>query len=655
MVQSFSSSESSLASFQGKRVLALESRMSGAMEKLILRHGGVPQVAPSLREVPLDDDSEVLRFFEELSQGYFHLTLLMTGVGLKALLKNLEQRFSKEEILVAFQKTQVVVRGPKPTLVCKTYGIPIAVTVPEPNTWQEILQSLSEQNLLNGSRLALLEYGKSDPHFVKELQSRGAQVQTVPVYRWALPEDLAPLQGAVQSLLAGQVDFFLLTNTAQIDHLLQMVSDPWKELALRRALTRVVVVSIGPTTSARLRELQVFPDLEVFPNKLDQLVAQAAEQGAKLLDRKRGHAAELEVRLAVPGSFSEAEQKQCLLDSDFYRACRRQPVKRTPVWLMRQAGRYMAEYQLLRQGKSFLDFCKDPELTTEATLGAVERLGVDAAILFSDILPILEPMGMSLAYRELEGPVIGNPLRSRADIEKLRPVVPEADLSFALTTVREVRRRLHPRIPLIGFSGAPFTLASYMIEGRGSRNYVPTKVLMEEDSQAWHLLMEKLSDAVAVYLQAQVRAGCQVLQIFDSWVGCLSPAVYREYVFPHMRSLFLRLPEGVPVIHFGTGNATLIALMQQAGGDVIGLDWRMPISETWSQLGTVAVQGNLDPVLLFAEPKVFLGEAERILREVGGRPGFIFNVGHGILPETPVDHVIALVDFVHRWKDNASA
>ncbi len=464
---------------------------------------------------------------------------------------------------------------------------------------------------------------------------------------------MTPLLAAVQSLLAGQVDFLLLTNTAQIDHLLQMVPDPWRELELRRALTRGVVVSIGPTTSARLRELQVFPDLEVFPNKLEQLVAQAAEHGLDLLSKKREHATRLELRLTDDARYSKEERERALLDSDFYRACRRQSVRRTPVWLMRQAGRYMTEYQLLRQGKSFLDFCKDPELTSEATLGAVERLGVDAAILFSDILPIIEPMGMGLTYRELEGPIIGNPLRSRMDIEKLRPVVPEADLPFVLTTVREVRRRLHPKIPLIGFSGAPFTLASYMIEGRGSRNYLPTKILMGEDPQAWHLLMEKLSDAVAIYLQAQIAAGCQVLQIFDSWVGCLSPSAYREYVFPHMQRLFLQLPKEVPVVHFGTGNATILPLMKQAGGSVMGLDWRMPISETWDQLGEVAIQGNLDPVLLFAEPKVFLGEAERILREVGGRPGFIFNVGHGILPETPVDHVMTLIDFVHGWKNDA--
>jgi uroporphyrinogen decarboxylase len=259
-------------------------------------------------------------------------------------------------------------------------------------------------------------------------------------------------------------------------------------------------------------------------------------------------------------------------------------------------------------------------------------------------------MGLPLAFREGTGPVIAEPVRGLEQIENLKPVNPEADLNFVMEAIRRVRREMHPRIPLIGFSGAPFTLASYMIEGKGSRNYVPTKTLMHEEPRAWHQLMEKLTVAVVDHLTAQAKAGCQILQVFDSWVGCLSPEDYREFVLPHTRRLFSQLPAVPPKIHFGTGTATLLALQKEAGGDVIGMDWRVDMARAWKELGPVAVQGNLDPALLFSKPEVIFAEARRLLEAVGSKPGFIFNLGHGILPETPVDHVMALVDFVHEWK-----
>ncbi|HCU24313.1 MAG TPA: uroporphyrinogen decarboxylase [Deltaproteobacteria bacterium] len=259
-------------------------------------------------------------------------------------------------------------------------------------------------------------------------------------------------------------------------------------------------------------------------------------------------------------------------------------------------------------------------------------------------------MGVPLEFKESLGPVIGRPLRSVEDIRNLKAVDPETSLGFVLEAVRQVRRAMDAKIPLIGFCGAPFTVAAYMIEGKGSRNYIPTKVLMREQPAAWHELMEKITEASIAYLKAQVAAGCQILQVFDSWVGNLDPASYREFVLPHMQRLFAALPKNVPTIHFGTGTASLLELMKEAGGDVIGLDSRVDIAEAWQRLGEVAVQGNFDPVLLFAEPEVIESEVQKILQEVGSKPGFIFNLGHGILPETPVDHVMHLVDCVHQWK-----
>jgi len=332
------------------------------------------------------------------------------------------------------------------------------------------------------------------------------------------------------------------------------------------------------------------------------------------------------------------------------RACRREKNDRVPIWLMRQAGRYMAEYQLVRQGIDFLTLCKTPELAAQVTLDAVERLGVDAAIIFSDILVLVEPMGLPLEFRESIGPLIAAPLRSREGIQNLKPVDPSASLSYVLQAIRQVRAAMDPRIPLIGFCGAPFTIAAYMIEGKGSRNYLPTKTLMHEETEAWHELMEKITTASIAYLKAQAEAGCQILQVFDSWVGCLSPDDYRNFVLPHARRLFSELPQDIPSIHFGTGTATLLQLQKEAGGDVIGLDWRVDLASTWKGLGEVAVQGNLDPAILFSKPEVIRAEARKILDAVGEKPGFIFNLGHGILPETPVDHVLDLVDFVHGWK-----
>jgi uroporphyrinogen decarboxylase len=330
------------------------------------------------------------------------------------------------------------------------------------------------------------------------------------------------------------------------------------------------------------------------------------------------------------------------------RACRRESVPFTPIWLMRQAGRYMREYREIRARVGFLELCKTPDLAAEVTVTAAERLNVNAAIIFADILLILEPMGIDLEFAKGEGPTIHNPVRSAKDVERLREVETVEPLNYVFEAIRRTRSALRPDLPLIGFSGAPFTLASYMIEGGGSRNYVHTKSLMYTDGGAWHALMSLIARGLSLYLNAQIEAGAQVVQLFDSWVGCLSPDDYREYVLPHTRSIIKNITPGVPVIHFGTGTATLLELMREAGGDVIGLDWRVDLREAWQRLGDVAVMGNLDPVTLFTNREIIRAQAKRILESADGRPGHIFNLGHGILPETPVENVIALVDAVHE-------
>ncbi len=316
---------------------------------------------------------------------------------------------------------------------------------------------------------------------------------------------------------------------------------------------------------------------------------------------------------------------------------------------MRQAGRYLPEYRALRARHGFLELCKTPALAAEVTLLPVERFPVDAAILFADILLVLDAMGVGLEFAKGDGPLIHRPVRNAADVDALARAPATDAVPYVFDAIRIARERLAGRVPLIGFAGAPFTLASYLVEGRGSRHYVHTKSLMYGDPAAWHRLMERLSETVVDYVAGQIAAGVEAVQLFDSWVGCLGPDDYRAYVLPHMRATIAALRGRVPIIHFGTGTAALLELMRDAGGDVIGVDWRVDLGDAWARLGgDVAVQGNLDPVALFAPPPEIERRVAAILDRAGGRPGHIFNLGHGILPETPVPHVTTLIDAVHR-------
>ncbi|HEY8428403.1 MAG TPA: uroporphyrinogen decarboxylase [Sandaracinaceae bacterium] len=338
-------------------------------------------------------------------------------------------------------------------------------------------------------------------------------------------------------------------------------------------------------------------------------------------------------------------------DSVFLKACRREPTPYTPIWLMRQAGRYQPEYRAIRAKVSFLELCKSPDLACEVTVLAVDQLGVDAAIIFADILLLLEPLGIGFEFTKGEGPSIASPLRTAADVDRVAESIdPAASLDYVMEAIRRTRRELDARkVPLIGFSGAPFTLASYAIEGGGSRDYQHTKSFMYSDEGAWRELMQRLARAVGAYLNAQIDAGAQAVQLFDSWVGCLSPADYVRYVQPYVRTVIEAVKGRVPVIHFGQGNPELLGAIRDAGGDVISVDWRIDLGRAWERIGhDRAVQGNLDPVSLLAPRDVMLSRAREVLDAAAGRPGHVFNLGHGILQSSSVDQVKALVDFVHE-------
>jgi uroporphyrinogen decarboxylase len=347
---------------------------------------------------------------------------------------------------------------------------------------------------------------------------------------------------------------------------------------------------------------------------------------------------------------------EILLDgSRFVRACLRRPVDRTPVWFLRQAGRYMQEYRDVRKHHTLVEICKHPELAAEVTITAAEKLGVDAAIIFADLLLPLEPMGLDFEFQTGEGPVVHRPVRTAEDVRALRTDRAE-DLAYVALAIQKVAAHFRDRLGIIGFCGAPYTLASYMIEGGGSRNYIQTKQMMYRDTSTWRLLLDKIVKVLEEYCRLQVQAGADVIQIFDSWVGSLGVADYRDYVFEVSKRLVRAVQAmGVPVIYFGVETAGLLSDMASTGADVIGLDWRQPLDEGWRAVGHGhAVQGNLDPITLFAPTEVLELRVKEILRSAAGRPGHIFNLGHGIVPGTPVENVQAVVRMVREFHMEAA-
>lgn len=620
----------------GPRIAAFEARMAGPLAGLIRKHGGIPVEAPALREVPLGSSPEALDFARRLVAGELDAVIFLTGVGARYLLEEVQDQVPRDAFLAALRRVKVVARGPKPLAVLRDWGVEVAVSVPEPNTWLEVLAAIDAKLPVAGLRVALQEYGQPNPELIEALRSRGAIVTQVPVYRWSLPEDTGPLRSALRAIADGQVAAVLFTAAQQVVHVLQVAEEEGLGDRVRAALAGPVVLgSIGPTTTEALRAHGLEPAVVPEHPKMGHLVAAVA-------DRLRRDS-----NPAVPIARHEPIRDP-LQDSPFLRACRREPTAVTPIWLMRQAGRYMAEYRDLRSRVGFLELCKTPELATEVTVTAAERLGVDAAILFADILLILEPLGFSLEFSKGDGPIIHDPIRQAADVDRVRPLESPEPLEFVTRAVRMIRDALPADLPLIGFAGGPFTLACYAIEGGASRHYERAKVFLYRDPGAWDALMERLVDATLIYLNAQIAAGAQAIQIFDSWVGTLAPWDYRQHVQPHMRRLFAGLPPEVPTIHFGADTGSLLELQRDAGGQVIGLDWRVELDRAWERLGPgVAVQGNLDPAILLGPVEVIRQRARQILGCAGGRPGHIFNLGHGILPQTPVDHVLALVDEVH--------
>jgi len=645
-------------SFGGLRVAALESRRRDDFSRLIERFGGLPFVSPSMREVPIDKNKEAVDFAYRVMTGEIGAVIFLTGVGFKQLIAAIEPHVDKQRFLDSLSDIPTVARGPKPVAAMREFGLQPSHRAPEPNTWREVLQTIDIHVPVSNVEVGLQEYGITNHSLVAGLEARGAKVTTVKVYQWDLPADTQPLIDNVQAIVRGERDCLLFTSAHQAVNLLRIANQLDCEAELRLALRSMVVASIGPTTSEMLQHLEIPIDLEPEHSKMGQLVQASAEKSPRILKAKRftgitGLPIGVSRNdLSNHAQLASSTAMNPLHDNPFMKACFKQETDVTPVWLMRQAGRYMAEYRAVREKVSFLELCKNSSLCAEVMVTAVEKLGVDAAIIFSDLLPILEPMGFHLEFTAGDGPVIHNPIRTPKDVDRVKPLENMAALQFVADTVTATRASLPERIPVIGFSGSPFTLASYMIEGSGSRNYVHTKTLMYSDPVAWKVLMNKLVESIALYLNSQIAAGAQCVQLFDSWAGCLSPNEYRTRILPHMHELLESIVPGVPVINFATGNPMLTSLLRGDNRTVVGLDWRVPLDVGWDMAGNDrAVQGNLDPTVLFSDLATIRDQVHYVLSQAAGRPGHIFNLGHGILPGTPVDNVIALVDMVHELSD----
>lgn len=630
--------------FDGLCVVAFESRRAEDMTRMIEKHGGRARVSPSMREVPLEDDSHTADFAHQLITGQIDIMIFMTGVGFRHLLASVERRVQRDRFLGALSDITTITRGPKPVVAMKEVALKPTYQVGKPNTWREVLALVDEHMPVANQVVGLQEYGKPNPSLLAGLEARGARVVNVKVYRWDLPEDTKPLEDNVRALARGEVDVVLFTSANQVVNLFAVAENLEMVEPMLGALRSAVVASIGPTTSEALREHDLPVDLEPDHSKMGHLVIAAAGRGGEILQRKRHLAKVLsDPEAGIPDKNAPWQ------DSIFMRACRREPCAMTPIWLMRQAGRYMSEYRKIRSTTTFLELCKSPALCSEIMVTAVEKLGVDAAIIFSDLLPILEPMGLQLEYAPGEGPQIHNPVREPSDVDRVLELESVDALHFVMETVQQTRADLPENIPLIGFSGAPFTLASYAIEGGSSRNHVNTKTLMYRDEEAWQALMQRFVRAVTMYLNAQIAAGAGCVQLFDSWAGCLEPEDYRRYALPYVQQIVQGITPAVPVINFATGNPALLPLLAESGSAVVGIDWRVPLDQAWKTVGyDRAVQGNLDPAALLADVPEIRRRAKHILDLAAGRPGHIFNLGHGVLPQTPPDSAVELVRAVHE-------
>lgn len=609
------------------------------------RGGNVHPLRLRTSPPPWPDFSNLIH---ELGAGAIDVVIFRTAAGVHQFIANLNSQ-NQQPVLDGLTDIQVIGASPAATTALEHLGIAPHLGVTRDRSWRSVLTAIDKQYRTtdrSGSPLATLQVAleRCGDWFSLSsgLEARGARVRPMQLFPPLVEVPPAQAQAFFEALETGALEAFWFGSATEATVFCR-ISKQFGRARLTDHLSDhhiVICASRGAQEILADRGLPV----DMVCDPATPAMTQIANQIHNLRNRKLNS-----IKNMSGPSSSSNDPNAPWYNSPFMKACRGEPTDVTPIWMMRQAGRYMAEYREVRANVSFLELCANSQLCSEVMCTAVNRLGVDAAIIFSDLLPILVPMGCDLEFVKGDGPVIHNPVRTTADIDRIRPLESNAELEFVMETVRLTRRDLPADMPLIGFAGAPFTLASYMIEGGASRNYAATKTMMHGDPGAWKQLMDHLVQSISIYLNGQVEAGAQCVQLFDSWAGCLSYEDYRIHVHPHVQKIIASLPTDVPVINFATGNPSLLPLLADTQASVIGIDWRTRLDDAWQTVGhDRAVQGNLDPTVLLTNPQEIRRQAKIVLDQAAGRPGHIFNLGHGILPMTDVDNAIALVDAVHE-------
>ena len=590
-------------------------------------------------------DPELKNFVNQLITGEVDVVLFLTSDGLTRFMDRAIKSIDRVRLANSLNDIRTVAVGTLVDQNLRSHDIVPTMSVPDDVDWRELLVTLDQECPVTNMAVGL-EVTANVHELVAGLEARGANVLQLDAHAFQRTDPTAAEQDILDAIEDGQLGTLLFPNPVCAARFAALIS--LRDLpSLKRNTEQLVVMALGAETQQILCDRGIACDVMLSQSQLRAEIQNANSASAAMsaigIGKER-----VKPRPSNTNSASQ-DQSAAWYNSPFMKAVRREPVDVTPIWMMRQAGRYMQEYRDVRSNVSFLDLCKNPQLCSEVMCTAVARLGVDAAIIFSDLLPILEPMGCELEYVKGDGPVIHNPIMQPSDVDRIVPLDSNEQLDFVMETVRLTRSELPADMPLIGFAGAPFTLASYMIEGKSNRTFARTKQIMFGDPEAWDVLMSKLVQSIIIYLKGQIEAGAQCVQLFDSWAGCLSTSDYRSHVLPHVNQVIDAIAPLAPVINFATGNPALLPELAAGQAQVVGIDWRVDLDNAWEIVGhDRAVQGNLDPTVLLTDLEQIRSHAERVLKHADNRNGHIFNLGHGILPTTPVGNAIALVEIVHE-------
>ncbi len=585
------------------------------------------------------NDADFKNLSNHLLTGGIDAVVFFTAAGLEQFFKRAIKTNDQARLVDSLTDIQSIAVGGLVSEKMVELGVQPSMQVADGLDWRDLLVVMDKEFPVTNLTVAVEM--TSDIHgLAAGLEARGASVVRVEAISFTQPDPSSPEQDILDAIEDGDLGTMLFPNPVCAARFAALI-DGRERPILKRNSAQLIVLAIGDETQQLLLDRGIQCDVVLKDQHIRSEIENSSAFIRESVQRSRQN-------LSGPGSSSQ-DPNSPWYNSRFMKALRREPVDVTPVWMMRQAGRYMQEYRDVRSKVDFLELCKDSQLCSEVMCTAVAKLGVDAAIIFSDLLPILEPMGCDLEFVKGDGPVIHNPIRTNEDIDRVIPLQSNDELQFVMDTVKQTRMDLPADIPLIGFAGAPFSLASYMIEGSGTKHYAYTKKLMYGDTPAWNVLMSKLVQSVKIYLKGQVEAGAQCIQLFDSWAGCLGVEEYRRFVLPHVSEIIDEISPLVPVINFATGNPMLLPELASTSAQVIGVDWRIPIDTAWQNIGYhKAVQGNLDPAVLLSDTATIRKQAAKVLELTQQRNGHIFNLGHGILPQTPVENAIALVDIVHE-------